>query len=142
MTTGSENKFRHAFQENIPFTLLVCFSFPARTSPKREVVNFFADKKESNFPKITKHQRDFAVLQRGYINDVPKRDYCIKEKATTKELLVLLIKQLISIMLKVFANGLGHQGSILGLVIEKTQKWYLMTPCLAISIIRYVSSVK
>ena len=36
----------------------------------------------------------------------------------------------------VFANGLGDQGSIPGQVIPKTQKWYLMLPCLTLNIIR------
>ena len=45
-------------------------------------------------------------------------------------------------MSRVFANDQGDQGSIPGLVIPKTQKWYLMPPCLALSIIRYGSRVK
>ena len=45
-------------------------------------------------------------------------------------------------MVRVFANGLGDQGSIPGRVIPKTQKWYLMLSCLTFNIIRYVSRVK
>ena len=42
-----------------------------------------------------------------------------------------------------FANGLGDQGSIVGQIIPKTfKKWYLIPPCLILSIIRYVSRVK
>ena len=41
---------------------------------------------------------------------------------------------------RVFTNGLGDQGSISGQVILK--KWYLMPPCLTLSIIRYVLRVK
>ena len=41
-----------------------------------------------------------------------------------------------------FANGLGNRGSISGWVIPKTQKWYLMPPCLALSIMRWGSRVK
>ena len=41
-----------------------------------------------------------------------------------------------------FANRLGDLGSIPGRVIPKTQKWYLMPPCLTLSIIRYGSRVK
>ena len=41
-----------------------------------------------------------------------------------------------------FANGPGDLGSIPGRVIPKTQKWYLMPPCLTLSIIRYGSRVK
>ena len=37
----------------------------------------------------------------------------------------------------VFANDQGDQGSIPGWVISTTQKWYLMPPCLILSIIRY-----
>ena len=45
-------------------------------------------------------------------------------------------------MVRVFANGLGDQGSIPGRVISKTQKkWNLMTPCLLFNIIRYGSRV-
>ena len=36
-----------------------------------------------------------------------------------------------------FANGPGDQGSVPGRVIPKTQKWYLMPPCLTLSFIRY-----
>ena len=45
-------------------------------------------------------------------------------------------------MIKVFANGLGDQGSIPGQVIPKTQKWYLVKPCLTLRIIRYGPRVK
>ena len=45
----------------------------------------------------------------------------------------------IGIMVRVFANGQGNLGSIPGRVIPKTQKWYLMPPCLTLSIIRYGS---
>ena len=48
---------------------------------------------------------------------------------------------------RMFANGLGDQGSIPGRVISKTKKKkkkkrYLMPPCLILSIIRYRSKVK
>ena len=43
---------------------------------------------------------------------------------------------------RVFANGPGNQGSIPGRVILKTQKMYLMPPCLTLSIIRYGSRIK
>ena len=42
-------------------------------------------------------------------------------------------------MVRLFTNGLG---SIPGRVIPKTQKWYLMLPCLILSIIRNGSRVK
>ena len=42
----------------------------------------------------------------------------------------------------VFPNGPGDLGSIPGWVIPKTQKWYLIPPCLTLSNIRYVSRVK
>ena len=48
----------------------------------------------------------------------------------------------IGIMIKVFVNGPGDLGSIPGRVIPKSQKWYLMPPCLTLSIIRYRSRVK
>ena len=48
----------------------------------------------------------------------------------------------IGIAVKVFANGPGDLGSIPGRVIPKTQKWYLMTPCFILCIIRYGSRVK
>ena len=38
-------------------------------------------------------------------------------------------------MVRVCANGPGDLGSIPGRVIPKTQKWYLMLPCLTLSII-------
>ena len=41
-----------------------------------------------------------------------------------------------------FDRGLGDLGSITGWVIPETQKWYLMPPCLTLSIIRYRSRVK
>ena len=42
---------------------------------------------------------------------------------------------------RVFANGLWNQGSIQDRVIPTTQKWYVITPCLTLSIIRYGSRV-
>ena len=42
----------------------------------------------------------------------------------------------------VCVNGPGDRGSIPGRVIPKTQKWYLMPPCLTLSIIRHGSRVK
>ena len=42
----------------------------------------------------------------------------------------------------VFANSPGDRGSIPGWVIPKTQKWYLMCPCLTLSSIKNVSRVK
>ena len=46
------------------------------------------------------------------------------------------------LMSKRFANGPGDRGSIPGRVIPKTQKYYLITPCLTRNTIRYVSRVK
>ena len=43
---------------------------------------------------------------------------------------------------RVVTNGPGDLGSIPGRVIPKTQKWYLMPPCLTLSIIKYGSRVK
>ena len=37
-------------------------------------------------------------------------------------------------MSRAFANGPGNQGSIPGREIPKTQKWYLVRPCLTLSI--------
>ena len=45
-------------------------------------------------------------------------------------------------MVSVFTSCPGDWGSIPGRVIPNTQKWYLMLPCLTLSIIRYGSSVK
>ena len=39
-------------------------------------------------------------------------------------------------MRRLFTNGMREWGSIPDQVITKTQKWYLMQPCLALSIIR------
>ena len=47
----------------------------------------------------------------------------------------------IYIMASVFANGPEDQGSVSGRVISRTQKWYLMPPCLILRIIKYGSSV-
>ena len=55
---------------------------------------------------------------------------------------ILCVLPDIGIMVRVFANGPGDLGSILGRVIPKTQKWYLIPPCLTLSIIRYGSRVK
>ena len=38
----------------------------------------------------------------------------------------------IGIMVRVFANGLVDRGSIPDRVLPKTQKWYLIPPCLAL----------
>ena len=45
-------------------------------------------------------------------------------------------------MVRVITNGLGDLGSIPGRIIPKTQKWYLMSPCLTLCIIRHGSRVK
>ena len=45
-------------------------------------------------------------------------------------------------MCRVFTNGPGDLGSLPGRVIQKTQKWYLMPPCLTLSFIRYEWRVK
>ena len=45
-------------------------------------------------------------------------------------------------MSRVLANGPANRSSIPGRVIPKTQKWYLMTPCLTLSIMRQGSRVK
>ena len=44
-------------------------------------------------------------------------------------------------MVRVFANGSRGCGSVPGQVIPKTQKWYLIPPCLTLSIIPYESRV-
>ena len=48
----------------------------------------------------------------------------------------------IGMMVRVFATGPGDLGSILGRVIQKTQKWYLMAPFLTLSITKYGSRIK
>ena len=45
-------------------------------------------------------------------------------------------------MVRVFANGPGDWCWIPGRVIPKTQKWYLMPPCLTLSTVRYRSRIK
>ena len=44
-------------------------------------------------------------------------------------------------MVRVLASGLGNQGLIPGWVLPNTQKWYMMRPCLTLSLIRYRSRV-
>ena len=44
-------------------------------------------------------------------------------------------------MVRVFTNGREDWNSIPDQVIPKTQKWYLMPPCLTLSIIKYGSRV-
>ena len=48
----------------------------------------------------------------------------------------------IGLVSRVFVSGPGDRGSIPGWVLPKTQKWYLIPPCLTLSTIRYVSRVK
>ena len=48
----------------------------------------------------------------------------------------------IGLLGRVFNNGPEYRSSIPGWVIPKTQKWYFMPLCLALSTIRYVSKVK
>ena len=45
-------------------------------------------------------------------------------------------------MSRMFTSGPGDLGSIPGRVIPRTKKWYLILPCLILSIIRYGSRVK
>ena len=53
----------------------------------------------------------------------------------------IIIILAIGLTSRVFANCQGDEGSISGRVIPKTQKWYLMPPCLTFSIKRYGSRV-
>ena len=59
-----------------------------------------------------------------------------------KQFYVIYCYRLFSVMVRAFSNGPGDRGSIPGWVIPKTQKWYLISPCLTLSIIRYGSRVK
>ena len=43
---------------------------------------------------------------------------------------------------RVFTNGPGDPDSIVGRVIPKIQKCYLIPPCLTLSTVRYISRVK
>ena len=55
------------------------------------------------------------------------------------------IKKIIAMkhrMSRVFTNGPGDWGSIASWIIPKTQKWYMMPPCLTLSIKRQRSKVK
>ena len=54
---------------------------------------------------------------------------------------IYIYNQPIGMMVRVFVNRLGDRTSIRGWVIPKTKKWYLMLPCLTVSIIRYRSRV-
>ena len=53
--------------------------------------------------------------------------------------LFITFLEIIGLVGKVFINGPEDRGSIPGRVIPKNQKWYLMPPCLTLSIIRYGS---
>ncbi len=54
-----------------------------------------------------------------------------------------IIYRAIGLMSRLFDNGPGDWGSVPGRVIPKTlKKWYLIPPCLTLSIIRYISRVK
>ena len=68
---------------------------------------------------------------------MPKSDVWEKLKYGFKEIITTMLKYRYS-----FATGPGDRGSIPGLVIPKTQKCFLMPPCLTIKIIRYGSKVK
>ena len=48
----------------------------------------------------------------------------------------------IGMMVRVFANGPGDQGSTQVESYQRLKKWYLMPPCLTLSIISYRSRVK
>ena len=50
--------------------------------------------------------------------------------------------QVIGLVSRMFANGPGDRGSVPGWVIPKTQKWYLMPPCLALTIIMWGTRIK
>ena len=58
------------------------------------------------------------------------------------ELFIITLNQAIGLMNRVFTNGLGDRDSIPGGDIAKTQKWYLVPPCLTLSIIRQGSRIK
>ena len=50
--------------------------------------------------------------------------------------------RVIGLMCRVFANGVGDQGSIHVKSFQRLKKWYLVQPCWTLSIIRYGSRVK
>ena len=52
-----------------------------------------------------------------------------------------MTKTPIGIMVEMIANGPGYRGSIPGWDIPKIEKWYIMVPCLTLSIIRGGSKV-
>ena len=54
----------------------------------------------------------------------------------------MLTYRAIGLMSRVFANGPRDRDSVPRRVIPKLKKWYLMPPGLALSIIRYGSTVK
>ena len=55
-----------------------------------------------------------------------------------KQQVLVLLKVPIGLLGRVFANGPGDLGSIPG----RLKKWYLISPCLTLGIIRYILRVK
>ena len=89
-----------------------------------ELIQFLGDK------GLSLIMREAADKGRKTIN-ILREHYAGKEKPRD-----------ISFLVVVFTNGPGDPNSIPGRVIPKTEKCYLMPPCLTLGIIRYVSRVK
>ena len=66
------------------------------------------------------------------INGVLTNELCLVLKCYLQTILL----EIIGLMSRVFAKGPRGRGLIPGHVIPKTQKWYLMPPCLTLSTIR------
>ena len=68
--------------------------------------------------------------------------YWVLFSVTKRRCMKPQIKLDIGMTVRMFVHALGDLDSISGRIISKTQKWYLMPPCLTLSITRYGSRVK
>ena len=65
----------------------------------------------------------------------------LKKEKKKKYIYIYIYIYIIVQVSRLFSNDIGDQDSILDRVILKIQKWYLIPPCLTLSIIRYISRV-
>ena len=105
----------------------------------KEVVTFFLKKLKKWFdwdnrhlyktqnPKIGIAFIDLSLIRTGWLG-----------------FFIYIYIYIIGLVGRVFINGLGDYGSIQGEVIPKIKKkkWFLIPPCLTLSMIRYISRVK
>ena len=128
--TDSNNLSNHEKIFLVAVALILLYWSPTWTQSKHTEKMF-----EGNYTLMLQ-----AVLNKSWKQHPTKRQLCGNLPPISKTIQVRRTRHAghcwkTKEMSRVFANGLGDRNSISGRVIPKTQKWYLMPPWQAFSII-------